>query len=398
MNRKKVSLILLLVVISLFSVQFVAAQGIFDSPGMKSLKDAFSAEFTWPPFGVDDADKTPIALGIVILAWIGLFAVLYVVAGTIPPFKDSQNKMAIMWFTFAIAGIAVTGTNFVPAIMGLVDFTSTIFQIFLFIAVILLVITLLQQFTQGRFTELHKGRVEGEQQRHAADKASREALLERQAWDKEDQAAQQATNLIRTGIAGLGTIEQQIQELINIITQITQIRDEGRASLKAQFHRQAAAVASNITRNTKLDAQISKMLGLIKQLEHNQVNIIEKLRADESALAAGDPRKAAIQNWFNNNNARIKRFEAAQRQLLAEMQPLVTGDTDLRKFSEDIEDMMNAVIRDVNNNQYPEAVANLNHALNNARREQAVLAQVSQLVSRTESELKKIQSTITAAP
>lgn len=417
MKKKKIITIFSLLVLAVFLSQLVAAQGIFDSAGFKPLKDAFSAQVNWPPFGT--GPKQTVSLGIVILVWIALFALLYVLTNFIPAFEKSPHKNAITWFSFALAGIAVTSTGFVHLVAAWVDFTGSLLFIVGFIVIIFLMLGLMMRGTAlggqlgaGGAQELAKSMGEADKEIQQANKMRREAHQERSLWDKENKALKEANKLLTTGVKGMGTIEQQLQYLIRVITQLTQVRNEGEAQqLKASFQREAAAVAAHITGTLKLESALRNLTAQMQRLEGQEIAVIEQLKKDaniaikiptgaaatpaaKAAVAAAEKRKAAIDHFLKLYSGPIANFEREQARLRAEMSPLVTA---VPSVTNSIGDLIDAVIRDVNNSQYPEAVQNLNQALAAVRQEEETLKNVNAMVTRSGKVLKSIEPIINMA-
>ncbi len=404
MEKKKIITLFSLLVLAVFLSQIVAAQGIFEQSGMKPLRDAFSAQYAWPPFGT--GTKQDIALGIVILTWIALFALLYVLTQLIPTFQGSTHKNAIMWFAFALAGIAVTSTGFVGMVAAWVDFTGTIFYVLGVVVIIFLAIGLLMRGTAlggqlgaGGAAEVAKAMGEADKTIQESNKVRREAHLERQSWDRENKAMQEADKLLNAGLTGATTIEKKLFALLKIIEQIRQISDVGEAARrKALFDQQASVVASNIAAVSKIAPHLSQLENKLEQMRNFDITIINRMKSHLGVLnglgAARTPVQNAHLGALRNHLNNLESLENKRIGLLKGAETFTAGISTPAKHAQNL---MEAVIRDVHDSNYPDAVANLNQLLSDIQTEVANIKKVKDLVKEMEQLLTNQTTILNAA-
>jgi len=142
--KRQFTLLLSFLLIAVLSSQTVHAQ-FLDSPFMESIGEFLGNDISWPPWGPAQGDTTT-TIGQMLFVYIALFAILYASAKLIPVFKNSPNSGALMWFTFAIAGIAVTSTTFVADVVNVLGFGTDILSLGGFLVVVLLIIVFARWF------------------------------------------------------------------------------------------------------------------------------------------------------------------------------------------------------------------------------------------------------------
>jgi len=130
--------------IGVLASQAVQAQ-FLDSPFMESIGEFLSEDISWPPWGPAAGDTTT-TIGQMLLVYIALFAILYASAKLIPIFKAMPKSGVVMWFAFAIAGIAVTSTTFVADVVNVLGFGTDVLSLGGFLVIVLLIIIFARWF------------------------------------------------------------------------------------------------------------------------------------------------------------------------------------------------------------------------------------------------------------
>lgn len=325
--------------LGLVLVQNVAAQGFFDSPFMKSIGDGLSKDIDWPPWGPQQGDTTA-TVGQLLLVYIALFAILYAAAKLIPIFKSMPNSGAVMWFAFAIAGIAVTSTTFVADVIDVLGFGTDVLSLGGFLVVILLIIVFARWFGGQAGGPLGSvagavGRVPGVRQVGEAARNRMEQAGDWAANKVDSRAAKTAATDMSMATADAENLEkveqlenQEIKELESLKTFLTQL---GNVQLTPE---QAKAVAKKNSENLKRVVRDA-----LKKHEEAMANV-EKANKDTYAIVKNLRR---LLNQEFKIDKKVSENDPTRKAIEAYIQDIINKSIVLAKETAQIESKLAAI-------------------------------------------------------
>ncbi len=426
MNKKHLKLLLSILLVSFLSIQAVSAAstGFFqNNPFFKSLFDLLGEPLSWPPFNVTHGiippgtDKVPFFL--VLLTWIAMFAVIYVLANKIDFFKDSPHKNAIMWFSFAFAGITVASTTFVNNLALLLDFTQSGLLGVGSIVILFLLIGLLFSGVRlggGMALPGHFGgkdqKLENIKEGREVDAAQRELANEKKLYEREEKGVDKAEQLLKRNVMGISNSTDRLRHLLKVVEELQKVRTEGAAlPLRQSFERQAAAVMGQLmaTSNyTKQETDLSAQLAQISSVDFTTTNTTlnnreRQLKRDKTAeehrwaaALAGpthptsreeDEHKKKMQELdgkltlIQNTRSEITQLARKISDFGTTMQNTLTN---LQNNAPKIAQAVEAAIRDVHSGSYPSAISLLNQTINDQDKEVVMLREVDSVLKQSE--------------
>ncbi|MBI2133371.1 hypothetical protein HYU11_01675 [Candidatus Woesearchaeota archaeon] len=408
MNKRYIKA-LSLIIISLLSVNYVfAASGGFfqNNPMLRSLIDMLSEPVNWPPWNATPGLPLPtqtVPFYVILLTWIALYAVLYVLANSIPPFKDSPHKGAITWFAIAFSGIAVTSTSFVNNVAALLDFTQGGLVFAGVFAILFILVGIgfsgsklgLGMAWPSKFGD-YRTQLQSVNENREKDAARRDAKLEQTVYRREDEGIKEAENLLRNNINNIHGDEPKLRHLLKIIEELQKVRDEGEARrLRDGFQRQASAVLGHLSTTSDVDRQLADLTSRLQQIVDLDFNYERDLMRRLDALrrlARTAPLGAGAQTLYNN-------LERAQRALVTLRQNrdelsrrIQTAVNQIGPDDRRIQNIMEAAIRDVYKSNYPSAIELLNQAINGRTDEANILAEINNLLNESQTFVRSEQS------
>ena len=163
------------------------------------------------------------------------------------------------------------------------------------------------------------------------------------------------------------------------------------------FHNEASAVAADVDTTTKIDAKLSNLRTRLEELTQLDFAVANDLRLRLMAIApaaVGPP--PAVYPTIAAKNARIKALTDIQAKLVDSERKVTTITNAINRAISDIipapsrvAELMEAVIRDVNGANYPDAITNLNQAIANRENEEEVEITMNKQLSEAAKLLKE---------
>ncbi|GEM_PF-3841582 len=382
-----------------------ASPGFFqNNPFLQSLWGILGNPVSWPPWNATPGLPMPtqtVPVYVIFLVWIALFSLIYVVANIIPPFKDTQNKNAVVWFSFAFAGIAVTSTTFVNNLAALIDFGQGGLLGIAAIVLLFLLIGILFSGSRAGLGWMSPGKWGSREDQLSSIKtqrevgaAKRDAGLEENVYKREDDGIRKAETLIATAITATTSEEDQLKHLLDIIEQLQKVRDQGEAArLKEGFQKQASAVAARIAPNSKIENELEKLIENLERLDSLDFGIMTDMSTEATRLtgvitAAGAAATTADKTKLQKLKKALQKLTELEQEKIALSTAVHNAIGSTIPESSRIRELIEAAIRDVYSNVFPQAIQNINQALSEIKTERDVLTRIGRMFTDTEKIVK----------
>lgn len=322
MKDKRVLILVISLMFLLLAVQVHAqTSGFLQSPFLKAFGDWLTTPVQWPPIG---QTKEPVAPLAIILVSIALFAVILAAVRRIPLFQDDNARRLATWLALPIAGISITGTQFVSSIWGIVGFGSDIASIILFVLLIIFAITLTARgIGASGIRGGPIGQAVGDTARRAAEGAANvvrtQANREERDIAQESQLFQQVDNLEGQGIKDAVALEGYINQMISLLGSGQSLRQiaEGINARLGRLNTSYGALVRANARATALDTQLSAAITAeTGKIERTMLNVRKRQLAAPGAVAGTFPTEAEVKAYTadlarNLNDARTTAMNLA---------------------------------------------------------------------------------------
>ena len=376
-----------------------ASSGAFRS--IETILNDFVRFIVWTDAlsGIEGEPWRPVFIAVLIV-----FAIIFAATGFVPLFKENKGARIVIAIALALSAVNYGAAGIIFMLGGIGSMIAAI------IGLIFLIIIVGRSFSgasakTGAFMSKEKAgfsreRKELKKEEHEERKMEKDEQIEQKIEGHEE--AEMNAALTRLGQLGTATVNeiQGLKMLERVIVALQGVRDPGKqGELRRLYHQQLAALGPKIQVERADVAALNNLIKDIEKLEHGDVRVSKDNLNQSKALI----RSAIGINARAGNADQKRKIEALAQRAFSfgqriyhetkKMEAEVHKIGDLEKESEKV---ITNLIAAVNNAQYPQAIQDVQKALQLANQRAAEEQRVSQELQRIHGELHTERQAVNA--